>query len=50
MDYRYLLFLFFFIFIFKSEGFINIYNQNLNRTNGPDSTQFYPIANHTFKL
>ena len=47
MDYRYLLFLFFFIFIFKSEGFINIYNQNLNRTNGPDSTQFYPIANHT---
>ena len=47
MDFRYLLFLFLFIFLFKNEGFINIYNQNLNTSGQPDSTQFYPIANHT---
>ena len=46
MDFRYILFLFLFIFLFKNEGFVTVYNQNLNQTNQPDSTQFYPIANH----
>ena len=47
MDIRYLLFIIFIIFIYKNEGFVNIYQKNLNSDDTyPDKNQFYPVHNH----
>ena len=47
MDIRYLLFIILSVLIFKNEGFVNIYQKNLNLDDKyPDQTQFYPVHNH----
>ena len=42
---NYFLFFMFLLYVIKSnkEGFINIFNKNLNETNKPDDKKFYPM-------